>query len=284
MTLIVQPSQYLHYNAGAFVSAGEACLVDPGILRTETEALLSATEGAVVRAVVLTHADWDHVLGPEHLPSTPIIAHASYAEDLDVEGTRLMLSKLEQHAGLTRTRQFEPPFPTTTFEDSLEVRVGELELLLEHAPGHARSMLTVHDARNATLWAADVLSDVELPSIIDDLDGYERTLARLATLEIGTLVPGHGNRTDDGREIRRRIDEDRAYLAQLRTDVSAAVAAGRSLAETTGEYASIPFARSDDDAETHRLNVEKVYADLGGVADPEAVGYARAWKEQTAAR
>jgi hypothetical protein len=27
--------------------------------------------------------------------------------------------------------------------------------------------------------------------------------------------------------------------------------------------------------------VEKVYADLGGDADPEEVGYARAWKEQT---
>lgn len=283
MTLVVQPSRYLHYNAGAFVSAGEACLVDPGILREETEALLRATRGAALRCIVLTHADWDHVLGPEHLPPTPIVAHASYAEDLDVDGTRFMLSKLERYAGEARARELDPPLPTTTFEDSLVLRVGELELRLEHAPGHARSMLTIYDELSATLWAADVLSDVELPSIIDDLESYERTLARISQLQVTTLVPGHGNRSDDAREIRRRIDEDRAYLAQLRAEVTAAVASGHSLEETVSACATIPFSRSDDDAETHVLNVEKAYADLGGEADPEQVGYARAWKEQTAA-
>lgn len=283
MTLVVQPSRYLHYNAGAFVSAGEACLVDPGILREETEALLRATRGAALRCIVLTHADWDHVLGPEHLPPTPIVAHASYAEDLDVDGTRFMLSKLERYAGEARTRELDPPLPTTTFEDSLVLRVGELELRLEHAPGHVRSMLTIYDEPSATLWAADVLSDVELPSIIDDLESYERTLARISQLQVTTLVPGHGNRSDDAREIRRRIDEDRAYLAQLRAEATAAVASGHSLEETVSVCATIPFSRSDDDAETHVLNVEKAYADLGGEADPEQVGYARAWKEQTAA-
>jgi cyclase len=281
VTLVVQQSRYLHYNAGAFVSSGEACFVDPGILREETEALLSATHGAVLSSIVLTHADWDHVLGPEHLPAAPIIAHATYAEDLDVEGTRLMLAKLEQHAGVTRTQEFEPPLPTTTFDDSLELHVGELELRLEHAPGHARSMLTIYETGSATLWAADVLSDVELPSLIDDLDGYERTLERIAQLEVTTLIPGHGNRTDDAVEIRKRIDEDRAYLAMLRADVAAAIARGQALEETVLACASIPYSRSDEDAETHRLNVEKVYADLGGDADPDEVGYARAWKEQT---
>jgi hydroxyacylglutathione hydrolase len=279
--LVVRQSRYLHYNAGAFVSGGETCLVDPGILRDETEALLAATEGAELRSIVLTHADWDHVLGPEHLPRAPIVAHADYAEDLDPEGTRLMLAKLEEHAGVLRATAFDPPVPTTTFEDRLELRIGEVELRLEHAPGHARSMLTLYEAQSTTLWAADVLSDVELPSVIHDLASYEATLGRLAELEIATLVPGHGNTTDDTAEIRRRIEEDRFYLAQLRADVSAAVAAGTSLEDTVASASSIPFRRSDEDAETHRLNLEKVYADLGGDAEPDAVGYARAWKEQT---
>ncbi len=40
--------------------------------------------------------------------------------------------------------------------------------------------------------------------------------------------------------------------------------------------------RSEGDEELHRLNAEKVYADLGGDADPAAVGFAKAWKEATA--
>jgi glyoxylase-like metal-dependent hydrolase (beta-lactamase superfamily II) len=283
MTLVVHKSRYLHYNSGAFVSDGEACLVDPGIVRDETQALLEALEGASLRAIVLTHADWDHLFGPEHLPPAPIVAHDSYADDLDADGTRLMLAKLEAHAGVMRTQPFEPPVPTMTFADAHEMRVGALELRLEHAPGHARSMLTIHDAANAALWAADVLSDAELPSVIDDLAGYERTLARISELELTTLVPGHGNRTDDPAEIRRRLEEDVTYLGELRTGVEEAVAAGRSLDETVTACTRIPYRRSDDDAETHRLNVEKVYADLGGAADPDEVGFRRAWKEQTGA-
>jgi hydroxyacylglutathione hydrolase len=283
MSLHVRQSKFLHYNEGAFVSGGEACLVDPGILRDEVEALVRELAGAEARHVVLTHADWDHVLGPEHLPPCTIVAHAAYEDELDASGTRSILAKLEAHAGVSRERPFEPPLPDVTFDVDLVLRVGELELRLEHAPGHTASMLTLYVPQSRTLWAADVLSDVEIPSVIHDLADYERTLARIAELEIATLVPGHGNPTHDATEIRRRLEEDRRYLDQLRAAVAATVAAGRSLEETVTACKAIQLRRSDEDATTHRLNIEKVYADLGGDADPGEVGYARAWKEATRA-
>jgi hydroxyacylglutathione hydrolase len=283
LTLVVRQSRFLHYNAGAFVSNGEACLVDPGILQEETAALVEECGDAELQAVVLTHADWDHVLGPEQLPLADVVAHAAYEEDLDPDGIRVVLARLESHAGLTRTAPFEPPLPSVTFEESMTLAVGELELRLEHAPGHAASMLTLYEPREATLWAADVLSDVEIPSILDDLERYERTLESIDRLEIRLLVPGHGTPSSDRAEIRKRLDEDRRYLEQLRSAVTAAVARGATLAETAVGCEAISLRRSEDDAETHRLNVEKVYADLGGDADPESVGFARAWKEVTRA-
>ena len=258
----------MHYNAGAFVSEGEACLVDPGILAGEIVALPEELAGAEVRSIVLTHADWDHVLGPEHLPPATIVTHAAYERGLDAEGIRVQLGRLEQHAGVTREHAFEPPLPDKTFENEMTLRVGDLELQLEHAPGHSANMLTIHEPRSATLWAADVLSDVELP-VIDNLDSYERTLTRLAQLEIRTLVPGHGTPTEYPAEIRARIDEDRAYLAALRATITEAVVAGRPLEETMTACGRISLRRSEGDDETHRLNVEKIYADSGGDADPE---------------
>jgi glyoxylase-like metal-dependent hydrolase (beta-lactamase superfamily II) len=281
VTLVVRQSRFLHYNAGAFVSNGMACLVDPGILPEETAALVEACGDAELQAVVLTHADWDHVLGPEQLPPAEVVAQAAYADDLDPDGIRAVLAQLERHASLTRTAPFEPPLPSLTFEESMALAVGELELRLEHAPGHAASMLTLYEPQEATLWAADLLSDVEIPSIIRDLEGYERTLERIDRLEIRMLVPGHGTPTSDRAEIRRRLDEDRGYLQQLHAAVAAAVARGATLAETAAAGEAISLRRSEDDADTHRLNVEKVYADLGGDADPENVGFARAWKEVT---
>ena len=271
----------MHYNAGAFVSKQEACLVDPGILEEETKALVRELGDAELRCIVLTHADWDHILGPEHLAPTPIVAHAAYERDLDRIGIQAVLRQLEEHAGATREHPFEPPLPTVTFEDTMPLTVGDLELRLEHAAGHTASMLTIYEPRDATLWAADVLSDVEIPSIIDDLGAYERTLARIDQLEIRTLVPGHGTPTVVAVDIRRRLDEDRGYLGQLRQAVIEAVSSGKSLEETVVLCDRITLRRSDEDSTTHRLNVEKVYADLGGDANAEDVGFSRAWKEAT---
>jgi glyoxylase-like metal-dependent hydrolase (beta-lactamase superfamily II) len=282
MSLVVRPSRYLHYNAGAFVSAGEACLIDPGILADEVAGLVAELGGAAIRYVVLTHADWDHVLGPEHLPPTNVVTHDSYPQELDPEGIRAELSALEERAGVARRQRFEPPLPDLTFADELSLTVGALDLRLEHAPGHAASMLTVYEPESATLWAADVLSDVEIPIVVHDLDAYERTLERLAGLEIATLVPGHGSPTSDPREIARRVGEDRLYLAELRGIVARAVSEGRSLEEAVAAASAVDLRRDQADELLHRLNTEKAYADLGGDADPTEVGFARVRKETSA--
>jgi glyoxylase-like metal-dependent hydrolase (beta-lactamase superfamily II) len=279
MGLVTNQSPYLGYNAGAFVSQGAACLVDPGITAEDTAELVEKIGRAEVRYIVLTHADWDHVLGPEHLPGITIVAHTAFAEEIDREGIRAALARLEQHAGIAREAPFEPPLPDETFDVEMTLRVGRLELRLEHAPGHSSSMLTIYEPESATLWAADVLSDVEIPSIVDDLGRYERTLERLALLDIRTLVPGHGTPTEDPDEIRRRLDEDREYLSALRGTIAESVSAGRSLEEALAAAARISLRRSANDEELHRLNSEKAYADFGGDADPNEVGYARAWKE-----
>jgi glyoxylase-like metal-dependent hydrolase (beta-lactamase superfamily II) len=283
VSLHVRQSRFLSYNAGAFVSHGEACLVDPGILATEIDALAAELGGADAATVVLTHSDWDHVLGPEHLPEATVIAHSAYTENLDPHGIRVVLAKLEEQAGVQRNEPFEPPRPDETLDDELVLLVGELELRVEHAPGHTADMVTVYDPPSATLWAADMLSDIELPLICHDLGAYERTLARLVERDIDVLVPGHGTPSHERRDIRRRLDEDRRYLEELRSAVSESVSAGRSLDEAIALLADPPAQRSLEDVEVHRLNVEKVYADLGGDADPAAVGYVRVWQEATRA-
>ena len=281
MSLVTRQSAFMHYNAGAFVSGGEACLVDPGITAEEVAALAAELRGALPTTIVLTHSDWDHVLGPEHLPPATVVAHADYPACLDPAGIRAALTAFEAHEGVVRERPFEPPLPDVTFANSTTLGIGDLKLRLEHAPGHTADMLTVYEPASATLWAADVLSDVEIPLVVHDLGAYETTLARIAELELATLVPGHGTPTSDTRELRRRLDEDRRYLAELRAAVEQAVEEGRSLEEAVAACATVSLRRSPEDETVHRLNVEKVYADSGGDADPGEVGFARAWKEAT---
>jgi glyoxylase-like metal-dependent hydrolase (beta-lactamase superfamily II) len=283
MSLVVHPSRFLHFNAGAFVSRGEACLVDPGITADEVAALLDRLDGAALRSVILTHSDWDHVLGPEHLPRSTVVAHESYPTKLDPVGVRVFLARLERRAGVERKHVFEPPLPDLTFTASTTLEVGGLTLHLEHAPGHTADMLTVYEPASCTLWAADVLSDVEIPLVAHDLEAYERTLERIAELEVATLVPGHGTPTSDAADIRRRLGEDRSYLAELRTGVADAIRSGLGLEKTVTALERIALRRSPEDDSVHRLNVETAYAGLGGDADPDEVGFARAWRQATQA-
>ncbi len=106
---------------------------------------------------------------------------------------------------------------------------------------------------------------------------YERTLERLRGYEVRALVPGHGHPTTDPAEIRTRLDEDRAYLRELRGHVSAAVQAGRTVAEAVAACAAMQYRHPAENAQTHQLNVESAYLELGGQADPRRVGYGQDW-------
>lgn len=278
-TLWVKRSQSMAYNCGAFISAGRAALIDPG-LRPEGVALLLgllAEQGAALERIIITHSHWDHILGPELLPPAPIVAHAAYQDTLGrhAEGTLAMIARWDAHHTVERARPFALPAPDEAAADGHELALGALTLRLIHVPGHAADQIAVYEPRSAALWAADILSDLEIPFVSDSLPAYEATLERLAGLEIRTLVPGHGAPTGDPAAIAARIADDRAYLAGLRERVQAVVTAGGPVEAALAACADMAFRHPEQNAGPHKLNVESVYIELGGAADPDVVGWAQ---------
>ncbi|GAB4424528.1 MAG: hypothetical protein OHK0015_03430 [Chloroflexi bacterium OHK40] len=267
----------MHYNAGLIVSAGSAALIDPGPHPDDVAAAadLAASLGARVELVLLTHSHWDHILGPERLPGVPVAAHTSFAATLAAqqEPTLRMIGRWEQRFGYGREAPFTPPVITTLLGDGASLTVGDLAFQAIHIPGHAADQLALFEPASGALWAADTLSDVEIPFVSDSLDAYEQSLARLARLPMRALVPGHGNPTDDPTAIVERLSADRAYLAELRERVAAVLRAGGSLEMAVERCAGMLFREPAANAAPHRLNIESVYIELGGQADPARVGW-----------
>jgi hypothetical protein len=119
-----------------------------------------------------------------------------------------------------------------------------------------------------------MLSDWIIPFVIDDLSAYGRTLDTISSWGIGALIPGHGQPTTDREEIRTRLSQDMAYLAELRKRVSRAIDQGKTVEETVESCADM--ALREPEAMTrwaHRMNVGQVYFEFGGDADPEQVGW-----------
>ena len=276
--LWVGQSRLFQTNHGIFLSEGEAFLVDPGIYPDEIEniARFVSEQSASVQSVVLTHSHWDHILGPERFPGVKITAQASYTAQAH-EHDLLIKSILEwqEKAGLQRDRPFTIPLPDQTFGDSTALRVGSLLLRLTHAPGHAADQLTIYHEESGTLWAADMLSDLEIPFVSHNLIAYQRTLEKLAEWDIRALVPGHGHTTVDPQEIRTRISEDIEYLAELRSRVEAAVQRGKTLEEAVSECAEMTYRNPLDNAHPHSWNVESAYVELGGERGDAKVGWER---------
>lgn len=277
--LAVLPSRSMAYNAGVFQAGGGCLLIDPGPHRDEVAAAaaFAAERGLAVEGIVLTHSHWDHIVGPDLLPGPPVAAHELFAATLAAraEETLTLIARWEEREGDLRATPFTLPRVDRPLADGATLTLGALTLQVVHIPGHAADQIALFEPEHGALWAADTLSDLEIPFVSHSLGAYERTLERLAALPIRALVPGHGQPTVDAREIRSRIDADRAYLAEQRRTVEGVIRAGGAVQAAVAACAGMRFRDLKANAPYHRLNVESAYIELGGAADRDAVGWAQ---------
>jgi hydroxyacylglutathione hydrolase len=269
----------MSYNAGVLVAGEDALLIDPGLYPDEIDRMKAHVyeRGASPKYVVVTHSHWDHVLGPEYFPGVPVIQQRESLAVLAESGTRIerQVTEWERKSGIQRDMPFLLQEPEQTFTDRLELGLGDGRIELLHAPGHAPEQLVVYDREGHALWAADMLSDREIPFVMHSLAAYRETLDRLAQMDVAMLVPGHGRPARNAGEARARFDTDRAYLAELQRRVEAAVRAGRSAADALATCADMRYAGREQNEEAHRLNVENAFLELGGEADREHPGWNR---------
>ena len=279
--LWVAQSEVYSTNSGVFLDGEEAVLIDPAVLDREIDAIgaFVAERGIRARAIVLTHSHWDHILGPGRLEGVPTIAQERFVEAAAGDRGGEILRQLEgwmRSQGIERAEPFVIPRPDETFETSHTLRVGGLSIRLLHAPGHADDQVVAYEESEGTLWAADMLSDLEIPLVSHSLPAYERTLELLDALEIRLLIPGHGAAAADAVEIRSRLDDDRAYLAELRQRVEPIAREGDPLQKALDACSSMRFRRPEANTDPHRMNVEEAYAEFGGDAGNGPIGWARA--------
>ncbi|MFL5555828.1 MAG: MBL fold metallo-hydrolase [Gemmatimonadaceae bacterium] len=175
--------------------SNRAVIVDPG---SEGDRLVAAVDqsGAKLDAVWVTHAHVDHVGAIASIKrkwDVPIYLHP-----LD----RRLYDAAARQAEMYGVPFEEPPAPDRDFADGQRLELGDIEMTVLHAPGHAPGHVVIHG--NGIALVGDCLfagsiGRTDLP--LSNPPQLAATLEKISALPAATVVyPGHGMDTTIGQE------------------------------------------------------------------------------------
>ncbi len=175
--------------------SNRAVIVDPG---SEGERLVEAIDrsGATLEAIWITHAHVDHVGAIAFVKrkwDVPIYLHPLDRRLYEAAGRQAQVYGLPFE---------EPPAPDREFADGQQIRVGDAEMTVLHAPGHSPGHVVIHG--NGIALVGDCLfagsiGRTDLP--FSNPPQLAASLEKISALAPETVVyPGHGMETTIGQE------------------------------------------------------------------------------------
>ncbi|MBE6600332.1 MAG: MBL fold metallo-hydrolase [Ruminococcaceae bacterium] len=179
-------------NCYILSDGGEATVIDPSAPAVSVMKALSE-EGLTLKAILLTHGHFDHMLGLARLrdlnPDATVMIHADDAEMM-IDGEKNASSAL-----LGRAYAFRPPHRSLISGD--EIKIGRQTIKVMHTPGHTRGSVC-YTAGNLMFSGDTVMADGygRCDLYGGNPDQMKYTLLRLLTLSDKkdyVIYPGHGN-------------------------------------------------------------------------------------------
>ncbi len=214
-------------NAGFVVGEDGVAVIDTFEDASAAKVLLDEirkTTKLPIRFVVNTHYHLDHVAGNGVFAETGaiVVAHQNVRGWIHTENLKFFGAKItpEQKQMVESLHA-----PDVVYSDSLDLYLGSRRLALRFFPGHTGGDTVVEVPDAHVVFCGDLFWRKTLPNLIDaSTDKWVASLEKLETIAPdGTYVPGHG---DVGKLA--DVKDFRGYLEDLRKDVAAAQAAGKS--------------------------------------------------------
>lgn len=249
-------------NAGFVSSDGSVVAIDSLTITSQTGPFLAAIEdacGTAAGSLINTHHHNDHTYGNCLFGDVAIVAHERCREQMLLRG----LDRASLPAGACwddGLAGLSLALPTVTFAERLSVFAGDLELELRYTGvGHTVDDIIVYVPSEHVLFAGDLVFNQVTPlAISGSVGGWLRALTDLRTLDIETVVPGHGPVTDLAG-----IDAMEEYLGLVESAANDGYDAGDDVVEVAR---GIDLGRYDQWINPERLaaNVLGVYRERRG--------------------
>lgn len=199
MKLWTQPLGPIQTNGYLITNQGEGIIIDPGM---EPEAMLEEIKDIQVKAILLTHAHFDHIGGLNQVveqTQAPVYIHALEREWL----TDPQLNGSARWPMVTEPIKYEGNIHE--LEEGQKLQLAGLDIEVLHTPGHSPGSVSFYLKAQDIVIAGDTLFADSVGRT--DLPGGEHSQlissikTKLFALPDATVVyPGHGPRTTIQRE------------------------------------------------------------------------------------
>jgi glyoxylase-like metal-dependent hydrolase (beta-lactamase superfamily II) len=234
-------SRFWRMTSLALRHRGRTVLVDPGVA-TDEVARIRGDVGEV-EAVLITHTDWDHIVGMARFPKASVhMAPAAAVLVRDGSAGRVLAEKAAAFPDVDDSA----PRVDVVLEPGRRQLVGSLEVETLAVPGHTACSTAFLVPEAGLLVAGDYLSPIEPPYVEVSVSLYGAALGVLARVLRAdpTLIvaPGHGS-TLSAAEALAIAAEDLGYLASVHEAVRRALATGASSEDAVEVGARTPAPR-----------------------------------------
>lgn len=177
--------------------------------------------------LLLTHSDYDHIIGYKAFPDAQVIASHRLAARSEQDKLEIVEQIKAFDDEYYLVRPYEICYPEVDWQVEAEgdtLVIGETVLNFYHALGHNDDGLFTVVEPYGLLICGDYFSDIEFPYIYFSSDEYEKTVLKLETIlqrhDIKMLLTGHGNETAHIVEMKKRQLDALRYIQKMRVAIS----------------------------------------------------------------
>lgn len=210
--------------------------------------------------VINTHIHYDHVLGNLVFAgdNPEFIGHAELADAIEMN-REFFLEEFRKELGESPSEN-SIIGPGRTVADTLSIDLGNRKLLLTAwQKSHTHTDLTVLDEQTQTLWTGDLVFRERIPVIDSSLKGWLAVMDKFLTMDVTTIIPGHGSPGNNWGEV---MGAQKHYLDTLLNETRQAIADGLFMEEaidTIGKSEKDKWLLFD---QQHRTNVSRAFVEL----------------------
>lgn len=251
------------YKTTSTVIETDDCVivVDPCLLPFEVDAIqeyVMDMKGSRPIYLIITHSDWDHIVGAVAFPEATVIASKAFTSKNKEEIVEQVKAFDDQYYIDRNSPIIYPDVDITVTKDGEQLKIGNTVLTFYLAKGHTDDGIYAIVEPIGIWITGDYLSDIEFPFIYSGSEDYVETLEKTEEIlnkhKISILIPGHGHLAFHEEEIVKRKNDSLHYIKSLKKTIQS----GRDHEHLIGQY---PYKRGLNYC--HKENVQFLRKEMG---------------------